>query len=110
MEEAVSRSYLNTVGFHANDKTTLLFDAYSRGDLKLVKYLITVYGIGFQSYGTTPLHVACECGCVDIVTWLTKSRATLNHKSLSDGNTPLHIACERGHLDVVKILLIGSVK
>ncbi|XP_063397223.1 uncharacterized protein LOC134681515 [Mytilus trossulus] len=54
--------------------------------------------------GSSPLHIACFMGRIDIVRCLLDNNADINITK-EDGTTPLSYACEVGHTDVVKMLL-----
>ena len=53
---------------------------------------------------TTPLHLACQKGKVDVVRLLLDKGAAVDRAD-KDGATPLWIACCKGHVDVVRLLL-----
>ncbi|KAL3862651.1 hypothetical protein ACJMK2_008605 [Sinanodonta woodiana] len=52
----------------------------------------------------TPLHMASNCGYVEIVDFLCQHGVPLDDVD-SDGNTPLLVASDKGHVDVMKLLL-----
>ncbi|XP_052073710.1 uncharacterized protein LOC127711643 isoform X2 [Mytilus californianus] len=54
--------------------------------------------------GSSPLHIACFFGTIDIVDCLLGYNANIN-MTKEDGTTPLIYACEVGHEDVVRLLL-----
>ena len=53
---------------------------------------------------TTPLHVACDCTCENILQLLLSYNAKPDVLD-SDGHTPLCVATYRGNFNVVKLLL-----
>ena len=53
---------------------------------------------------TTPLHLACEKGKVDVVRLLLDKGAAVDRAD-KDGATPLWIACQKGHVDAARLLL-----
>lgn len=57
--------------------------------------------------GWTPLHEACNFGCIKVVKELLDKGARVNDRGGSecDGITPLHDALGNGHFDVADILL-----
>ncbi|CAG2188838.1 unnamed protein product [Mytilus edulis] len=59
--------------------------------------------------GSSPLHIACFMGRVDIVRCLLDHNADIN-MTKEDGTTPLSYACEVGHEDIVNILLEKNSK
>lgn len=58
-----------------------------------------------DSNGVTPLHLACLCGRLELVTLLLDSGANVNIQSRISKMTPLHMACQNHHFNVSKALL-----
>ncbi|UJR20716.1 hypothetical protein I4U23_023838 [Adineta vaga] len=58
----------------------------------------------FDSLGWTPLHIAIDHECIDIVRYLLDRKANINTKT-NNGITPMIIACHRGYFDIIEILL-----
>ncbi|CAH0395611.1 unnamed protein product [Bemisia tabaci] len=56
------------------------------------------------SSGFTPLHIAAEFGCLEIVNFLLSKKADV-HKTTEYGWVPLHAAAFYGHLEVVEALI-----
>ncbi|CAG2254395.1 ANK [Mytilus edulis] len=54
--------------------------------------------------GSSPLHIACFMGRIDVVRCLLDHNANINITK-EDGTTPLFYACEVGHDDLVHLLL-----
>ncbi|XP_071178042.1 ankyrin repeat domain-containing protein 29-like [Mytilus edulis] len=54
--------------------------------------------------GSSPLHIACFMGKIDIVSCLLDHNADIN-MTKEDGSSPLCFACEVGHEDIVCLLL-----
>ncbi|XP_052073100.1 uncharacterized protein LOC127711173 isoform X12 [Mytilus californianus] len=54
--------------------------------------------------GSSPLHIACFKGSIDVVRCLLNHNANIN-MTKEDGTTPLFYACEVGHEDIVRLLL-----
>ncbi|XP_071138918.1 inversin-like [Mytilus edulis] len=54
--------------------------------------------------GSSPLHIACFMGRLDIVCCLLDNNANINITK-EDGTTPLFYSCEVGHEDIVRLLL-----
>lgn len=54
--------------------------------------------------GSTPLHVACERGFIDIVQLLIDHQASINTR-MNDGTTAIMLACQNGHLTIVQMLV-----
>ncbi|MEY2393644.1 ankyrin repeat domain-containing protein, partial [Wolbachia endosymbiont of Tettigetta isshikii] len=52
----------------------------------------------------SPLHVAVEIGCLQIVEHLLKYRANVDVKG-EDSITPLHIAAKKGYIHIAEDLL-----
>ncbi|CAG2256102.1 ANK [Mytilus edulis] len=54
--------------------------------------------------GSSPLHISCFMGWIDVVNCLIDHHANIN-MTKEDGTTPLFNACELGHADIVRLLL-----
>ncbi|CAG2199665.1 unnamed protein product [Mytilus edulis] len=54
--------------------------------------------------GSSPLHIACFMGWLDVGRCLLKHNSNIN-LTKEDGTTPLFYACEVGHTDMVRVLL-----
>ncbi|XP_071139752.1 ankyrin-3-like [Mytilus edulis] len=54
--------------------------------------------------GSSPLHIACFIGRINVVRCLLDHNANIN-MTKDDGITPLWYACELGHQDIVRLLL-----
>ncbi|XP_063411656.1 ankyrin repeat domain-containing protein 50-like [Mytilus trossulus] len=54
--------------------------------------------------GSSPLHIACFVGRIDVVRCLLNHNANINIMK-EDGTTPLYYASEVGHEDIVRLLL-----
>ncbi|XP_076084369.1 uncharacterized protein LOC143055111 [Mytilus galloprovincialis] len=54
--------------------------------------------------GSSPLHIACFMGRIDVVRSLLDHNATINITN-ENGTTSLFFACELGHEDIVRLLL-----
>lgn len=59
--------------------------------------------------GLTPLHVAAECGQVDVLRLLLDYDASIEGRTF-DQSTPLHLAVQRGRVDCVRLLLWYGAK
>ena len=60
--------------------------------------------ISTETNKTTPLHVACDCTCENILQLLLSHKAEPDVLD-SDGHTPLCVATYRGNFNIVKLLL-----
>ena len=89
---------------------TLLHIACMYKHLELVKFLTEErkcnQKINNQA-GKLPLHIACECGSLEIVKQV--SNCNINAQTTL-GNTPLHIACKHGEtlLEIMEFLIKQS--
>lgn len=74
------------------------------------KKVISVDG-KYYRYEDTPLHIAVECGRLDLVEFLfSLSPSTINEKN-KNGNTPLHVACRNSkYLDIVEFLVNNGAR
>ncbi|XP_063397222.1 ankyrin-1-like [Mytilus trossulus] len=59
--------------------------------------------------GSSPFHIACFMGWLDVARVLLKHNANLD-MTKKDGTTPLFYACEVGHEDIVRLLLNKGAK
>jgi ankyrin repeat protein len=59
---------------------------------------------GQNAEGSTPLHVACQQGNVEVIQWLLERKADPNIAN-REGKTALAKASEQGKLLVVKLLM-----
>ncbi len=82
-----------------------IFLAIKNSNLRAVKALIIARANvnEINSYGNTPLHLACEIGNLEMVEALIKAGVDVNFKN--KGLTPLHKAYEKNHLKIVKALI-----
>ncbi|EAX97959.1 hypothetical protein TVAG_316240 [Trichomonas vaginalis G3] len=88
---------------------TMLNEATTKGNLKLIKALIEC-GVNIEtkdSYGYTPLINAAEKGFLDIVKYYLSIGANIEARNNS-GSTALIAAVYNDHLDVVKYLIFAG--
>ena len=88
-----------------SNSKSLLFAATSPNPELIRRYLS--YGSSPDTYDqnrTSPLHIACRSGSIEVVKELTLHRCDLNITDCA-GWTALHIASQRGHSDIVEFLL-----
>ena len=55
--------------------------------------------------GTTPLHIACQFGQLDVVRMLLSTDGVDVNQAIDDGSTPLLIVCQKCQVDVMRVLL-----
>ncbi|CAC5386132.1 ANK [Mytilus coruscus] len=104
-EEAIAKSLKETESFE-NEKQAWLDDVIYFGsqtiatyiENKSVDYVFSVFA------GSSPLHVACFMGHIEICRLLTEKLSSVDIRK-EDGTTPLFYACELGHLAIVRVLL-----
>ena len=54
----------------------------------------------------TPLYMASQYGCAEVVKLLLAQDGIEVNKALSNnGRTPMYVACQKGHTEIVKLLL-----
>ena len=88
-----------------SNSKSLLFAATSPNPELIRRYLS--YGSSPDTYDqnrTSPLHIACRSGSIEVVKELTLHRCDLNITDCA-GWTALHIASQRGHSYIVEFLL-----
>ncbi len=88
-----------------------IHDAARRGDIATVKQLISQNLDNVKAKndrGVTPLHMACDSGCIDVATFLIENGADL-YAVDSDGDTPLHWAAYSGYSECVTLLIDKGV-
>ena len=86
---------------------TPLYFATSSHHTRVVELLLSKYKalVDLSTFdGSTPLHVACERGFVDVVQLLIDHQASINTR-MNDGTTAIMLACQNGHLPVVQLLV-----
>jgi hypothetical protein len=79
--------------------------AVKAGALGLVGVLLRARGLGtYRPGSSTPLHLACDGGCSDMVALLLSHGADVGARD-SKGRLPLHYACTSGNTVSVKLML-----
>jgi ankyrin repeat protein len=89
-----------------------IHDAAKAGDLAKVKALLKENPklvLSKDKEGWTPLHVAAENGCKDVVELLLASKADVNAIG-KFGLAPLHLAARKGSKDVAQLLLANKAR
>ncbi|CAG2185093.1 unnamed protein product [Mytilus edulis] len=84
-----------------------LFDSFLKNTLTNVTDYISKKSVDYVfdvDAGSSPLHIACFMGRIDVVCCLLDHNANIN-MTKEDGTTPLFFACEVGHEDIVCLLL-----
>ncbi|CAG2205865.1 unnamed protein product [Mytilus edulis] len=84
-----------------------LFDSFLKNALPHVADYISKKSVDYVfdvDAGSSPLHIACFMGRIDVVRCLLDHNANIN-MTKEDGTTPLFYACEVGHEDIVRLLL-----
>lgn len=93
---------------------TRLQIASSRGDIDTTAALLADSEVRrtvdtVDTFGWTPLMLACEKGHLEVAKLLVEAGADVDRQTTSHTlATPLHIAAEKGHTEVVKFLLDSS--
>ncbi len=90
-----------------DDGATALFCAAQFGFPRIVELLIR-HGanVNLPLYqGTTPLAVATEHGCIEVVRLLLQAPEIRVNQATENNVTPLSIAAHYGHKDIVRVLL-----
>jgi ankyrin repeat protein len=90
--------------YNINSKTPL-YIAFEQKHVEMIKLLLE-YGADINEEMismTTPLHLACMLGNIEIFLYLihNKAKITIN----DNGQSPLHLACISGNITIVRILL-----
>ena len=79
----------------------------SRGNCS-ASYTFFIYNLGARVSAKnrgddTPLHNAAQCGEIEVLQTLIKSKAQVNAQN-EHGNSPLHYACFNNHISVARLL------
>ncbi|KAL4568245.1 hypothetical protein LXL04_023853 [Taraxacum kok-saghyz] len=74
--------------------STALHTAAGRGQIEVVKYLVSTYEMinSSDKQGNTPLHIAASRGQISVVDFLLKSSPSSIHSKNNSGETFLHAA------------------
>lgn len=89
-----------------DEKNKILLESSEKDHPKIAQFLID-QGANVNvsdEKNVTPLHLACQNGCLELVKLLVKKNVDVNAKTIS-GIAPLHIAAGYKHLEICKILL-----
>jgi hypothetical protein len=90
------------------EKTEILHDAISRGDVDKVRSLID-QGLGVDEpdrFGQRPMFIAARDGQAAVAKLLLERGADVDAAALvREGRRPLYYSAEYGHLDVVRLLI-----
>lgn len=104
--------YFLNLGFEINTAisatgSTLLHLACQLKQSEFVKFLLQQKADinAKRKDNFTPLFIACEVNCIEIVALLINNNAELNHVSANGNITPLILACQYGSPELVKLLL-----
>ncbi|XP_052073941.1 ankyrin repeat and SOCS box protein 2-like [Mytilus californianus] len=84
-----------------------LIDSFLKNTTSYARYYISKKSADYVfsvDAGSSPLHIACFMGRMDVVQCLLDHNADIN-MTKEDGTTPLFYACEVGHEDIVRLLL-----
>ncbi|CAG2222772.1 unnamed protein product [Mytilus edulis] len=84
-----------------------LFDSLVKDISSRVTYYVNKKSVDYAFdvvAGSSPFHIACFMGRLNVVRCLIDHDANINMKK-EDGTTPLFYSCEVGHEDIVRLLL-----
>lgn len=93
-----------------NGDTPLTY-ACKKNDTKLLALLLKHPNLNINltnTFGKTPLYVACLHGNLDIVKILLQNNANINYKNKT-GESPLWAACKYGYSNIVDLLIQNNV-
>lgn len=102
-----AKNVLKTIDINIPDPIhgPLLHLAIAERNLELVTLFLSSGASANLKYkGEFPLHIASECGFLEIVQLLIKYNSNVNLRNVA-GMTPLFLAVRENHLEVAKVLL-----
>ncbi|VDI60771.1 Hypothetical predicted protein [Mytilus galloprovincialis] len=103
--EAIAKSLKDTESLE-DEKQAWFDDVKSYGSQTIAAYIENKsVDYAFSLFaGSSPLHVACFMGHIEICRMLIGKLSSVDTKK-EDGTTPLFYACELGYLAIVRVLL-----
>ena len=85
-----------------------IFKAIAKEKLFSVQYILEQTNTSKECKdwdGNTPLHIACQYGCITIVQYLIEVQNVNKESKNNDGKAAIHIAALSGHLPIVRYLI-----
>eukprot|EP00956_Cyclotella_meneghiniana_P037537 scaffold140284_cov40-Cyclotella_meneghiniana.AAC.2 len=64
--------------------------------------------IAVDNQGSTPLHIVCRAGDVEVVKYLVEANEGALRMCNTSGEFPLQIACHHGRCDIINYILENS--
>ncbi|XP_063412615.1 uncharacterized protein LOC134695321 [Mytilus trossulus] len=109
-KQSLTDAFMNQSGYTLDKGKQLLFASLVENTSSCVTEYISKKSVdyGFDVVaGSSPLHIACFMGRIDVVHCLLDHNADINITK-QDGTTPLFYASEVGHEDIVCLLLANG--
>ncbi|VDI68417.1 Hypothetical predicted protein [Mytilus galloprovincialis] len=106
-KQSLTDAFMNQSGYTLDKGKQLLFASLVENTSSCVTEYVSKKSVdyGFDVVaGSSPLHIACFMGRIDVVRCLLHHNADIN-MTKEDGTTPLFYASEVGHEDIVRLLL-----
>ncbi|CAG2220283.1 unnamed protein product [Mytilus edulis] len=106
-KQSMTDIFNNHPSFTLNKAKQNIFDSLVKNTSSRVTEYVSKKSVDYAFdvvAGSSPLHIACFMGRINVVRCLIDHNANIN-MTKEDGTTPLFYACEVGYEDIVRLLL-----